>query len=486
MTALVIFLGAVTLCLALFAVFALLDKRSDLRLTVKSGSLELELPKWRQRLNTITARWVALGEESLLSKAASMRNDPVVPTKSGTTLSRYQEIKNAYLALSYAYNGGAQSVRRAETGLRAPIGVRKAFAVHRAQNLADTRVTIKEIRADYFRHFVKLPNNAAQPPEYMPGYLLDVCEALLTYIEKGVREIKEAPAAAQAQKAACDSALAACAERNGELAAAGLQYAPYADRAAAMQTALDQLAANQTTDPMGTATALAAHKKSIDGFGGELQQIAQLQKSLKGGQERLEGRREWLQQVRSTHISCPWRDAPAGEPPCWRLDHVDTNPEPMLRQAETLLARALELLASGNSQLAESERRQAVALMDQGDKLAQASFDAKNAVDEQVPRVRAELTAIHTEVHGVTGGRPNDMQQLVAQACDAVEQRLAEVRTLYDDQQFVQSLSVLTGQDSNQYGMPISKLLAQAKELLRLLKQAAEVAGNVQAQLQKG
>ena len=140
-------------------------------------------------------------------------------------------------------------------------------------------------------------------------------------------------------------------------------------------------------------------------------------------------------------------------------------------------------LSNGQLAAVAGECKQALAARTQADKLVKALIAAKTAVDEHVPRVRAELATIHSELAGVSSGTAtNEMAQLVQRTCKAVEERINEVHNLYLKQFFPEALTLLTGTAGSEYGLPVAKMLAQAKELLQLLKKAAQVASSLSQQ----
>jgi len=114
-------------------------------------------------------------------------------------------------------------------------------------------------------------------------------------------------------------------------------------------------------------------------------------------------------------------------------------------------------------------------------KQVQALFSAKNSIDEQMPKVQIQLASLRGELSTVgTTAQCEEMARLVGTTCDAVEQRVREVHSFYQMEKFQEALALLTGAQGSDFGMPIAKLLEQAKSLLKSLKDATKAALDAQ------
>jgi hypothetical protein len=555
------FVALAAACAVVLVVFWLLEQNDSLKDVTLSGATGIK--KWRDRLNTITDGFVALGTEPLLKKAVSTTEDPQLNQLRGDTLTRYKALKSQWTALSFAYNGSSRVVKKAESLLNVR-GLWKSVTIRRAVKSLEDPIMIKEINPAAF--VLALPKNAPKTPLYLPDYLFSVCERLIADIKTGLAAIKDAPGKVQTRLGNAEGELSKCETQRQDLHQKGIDFVLYKDRKGSIEVVHGQVTAMLASDPFGALTRCEELDRQIKGLLGELSQAAQVHARLQGAtqsltaceaqnealskqeiayapykdrvaaintlREQVEGavgrdpgkalgtcaeldkaikalaseltqaanivkqlddadlelstKEEWVTKIRGTAVTCPWADARESDAPNWLLNTADSNPDSLFAQSKSLLSQARGSLASGNFPVISGEIKQAETARNQGAAMVQAQFDTKNTVDEQVPRVRAELTALHGEVLATTGGSTSgEMSQLVQKACGAVEDRLHEIRDLYGKQKFVEAASLLTGTQGNEHGMPISKLLAQAKELCRLLKQAAEVAGNVQAQLAK-
>jgi hypothetical protein len=516
---------------------------------------------WRKRLNGHTDRFVALGREPLLARAASKSDDPALSALKGQTLTLYQGLKDQYLALSYAYSCGARAVQQAEAMFRVP-GPLKLVTIRRAGQLAEQGLAIKEIKPERYTKLVPPERNGPKPPVYHLEYIFSVCDKLAAQIADGLKSIVDSRAKVMARLATADNALAAataqynalvisgvkyqpydygqtviaaararvssniecnplgalqvCADLDKAIAAltqdleqvkkliaraakadtntsaaetqydalraAGTTYLPFEQRQAAIAAMRAQLSSSIAVDVQGALQICGDLDKAITGLTQELDQAKQQLAAVSGGEQQLAATRQRVAKVRATALTCDWSDD-NGERVCWTLSNADSDPDSQLAQGETLLAQARQSLANGQLQAVAGECKQALAALVQADKMVKDVFDAKTAVDEQVPRVRAELAAIHAQLNGITGGEStHEMAQLVERTCSAVDGRIKEVRHLYTKQLFPEALNLLTGTAGNEYGMPIAKLLAQAKELLKLLQQAVQVASTLAKQ----
>jgi hypothetical protein len=471
-----IFVATLCLCALVFGVFALFERKKLYDNKVVSGMSGVLV--WRKRLNAVTDGFVALGNDALMRGAASQTADPSLSAFKGQTLKFYQGFKQPYLALSFAYNGSAAAVQNAER-LLAGSGLMKVRGAHSASQLSELAVELKEVPVGNFTRLLALPRLAPTPPSYKIEYLFDVCERLTNEIKQGLATIRATPAQVQARLVKVDEKLAQSAQVHDALTAGGATYTPYEERLAAISALRAQILGDLQADPLGALNQCANLDKAAEVLVAELRQAQQLLSSLSEGSQKLATTREWVSRVRSTPVTCPWIDT-RGDDLCWQLDTPDSDPEGQLNQCETLLAQARQDLASGALQTVAGGIKQAGAAISQANTMVKAMFDAKTAVDEQVPKVRVELAAVRAELHAITGGvNTQEMANLVERTCEAVDARVNEVYALYRRQLFPAALTLLTGSNSNEYGLPVAKLLAQSKELLRLLKQAAQVAGTL-------
>ena len=243
------------------------------------------------------------------------------------------------------------------------------------------------------------------------------------------------------------------------------------------------------TDSLGAIPVCNDLDKAIQALAQEAEQaIKQWNNIVAGDKEQVEIV-DRMAKVRSTRISCPWSDD-NGEPVSWTLAAPDSNPDEQIARSKALLLQARASLASGKPASTEGECKQAKDARTQADRMVNAYINAKASVDEQVPKVRAELAAIRGELSGITDGEStHEMFHLIARTCAAVEGRISEVHSLYVKEQFTQALTLLTSTVGNEYGLPIAKLLSQAKdilnrakELLALLKQASQVTNTLKAE----
>jgi hypothetical protein len=260
---------------------------------------------------------------------------------------------------------------------------------------------------------------------------------------------------------------------------AGVAYLPFDERHTAIAAKRAQVTATLQEDLPRAQQGCVDLEKAIAALTLELQQAKQHLATVSHGAVLLDDSKRRVAKVRATALTCDWWNDD-GERVCWTLSNADSDPDSQLAQCETLLAQARQSLANGQLQSVAGEYNQALAALAQADKMVKGLLEAKAAVDEQVPHVRAELAAIHGQLVGITGGdSTNEMAQLVERTCSAVESRIKEVRHLYTQQLFPEALNLLTGTAGSEYGLPIAKLLAQAKELLKLLQQAVQVAGTL-------
>jgi hypothetical protein len=276
----------------------------------------------------------------------------------------------------------------------------------------------------------------------------------------------------------------ACGAQNEALSKQQIAYSPYHGRVDAIETVRKQVEDAVGMDPAKALRSCDELDKQIRALAKELQDAASLVAQLSAADLDLNTKQERVARIRETNISCPWSEPRDGDATTWTLSAPDTNPDQFFDQSTSLLSQARNSLSSGNFPVIAGEIKQAETVRNQAMNMVQAQFDAKASVDEKVPRVRAELSKLHAEVAATTGGSTNgEMSQLVKRACDAIEDRLREIRDFYGKQKFSEAVSLLTGNAGSEHGMPISKLMEQAQELCKLLKQAAEVANKVQAQL---
>jgi|GEM_PF-3514849 len=466
-------------CLSLFALFFLLDMRAKWKNEILQGITGVK--DWRVRLNALTDRYVALGSEALLKRAASASADPALTTLAGQTKALYVQLKDRYLALSYAYNCGARAVQGAEAAFKHQ-GALKVVSIRRAGKLSERRMEIKEIGAERYTRLLSPARMAPKPPEYQLQYVFDVSAKLIDEIVAGLKKIADAPAAVSSRLAAAAKEIAGAEALYNNLLENGATYLPYEKSTAAVTGLVDRIKSTVDSDPLGALALCANVDQAIKALVTELNQAKQQLAAVHAAQDKVTATRQWVAKVRSTNVTCPWSDAPA-EAAYWTLSNADSDPDALLLQAETLLTQASQSLAHGQLQTVSGECKQAVTALEQAEKMVKALFDAKTAVDEEVPRVRAELAAIHSELVGITGGETtHEMAQLVKRTCAAVEGRITEVHAIYQKQNFPEAKNLLTGAAGNEYGMPVAKLLTQAKELLGLLQKAALVANSLAAQ----
>jgi hypothetical protein len=465
--------------LVLFGLSFLLEKRKLWKDDVLQGITGVK--DWRTRLNGLTDRFVVLGAEPLLARAASKSNDPAQSKLTGQTRALYLQLKDYFVALSYAHNCGTRAVQQAENCLK-PKGLFKLVNFRRVTKLAEEALTIKEVSPERYTRFVTPERYGHTPPVYRLDYVLSVSEKLASEITAGLAKIAETPGKVSARLTTADKNLALAKAQNTALADADVNYLPYQQRLEAIAAARARVQSTLESDPLGALTLCTDLDRSIQALADELTQAKQQLAAVNTAVAQLAETDKWVAKVRATAVTCPWSDAP-GENACWHLSTPDSNPDSQLAQAETLLSQARQSLANGQLPAVSGECKQANVARTQAEKMVKALIDSKAAVDEQVPRVRAELAAIHGELVGITGGETtHEMAQLVARTCTAVEGRVSEVYNLYRQQLFPEALTLLTGTAGNEYGMPVAKLLAQGKELLELLKKAAKVANSLAKQ----
>jgi hypothetical protein len=476
-----LFIFAVILggALVLFALSFLIDKRKLGKDDLLKGLTGVK--DWRIRLNGLTDRFVAIGAEPLLARAASKSNDPAQTKLKGQTLALYLQLKDYFVSMSYAYSCGSRAVQQAE-GLFKPKGALKLANVRRATKLAEQGLTIKEITPERYLNLATPANYAPKPPVYQLAYILEVCDRLAAEITKGLRSIAECPPKVTARLAAAGTNLTAATELYSTLLAAGVTYLPYEQRQAAIDAVQLRVGSLIEVDPLGALALCNDLDKLIKALSQELDQARQNLVEVGSYEQKLAATRQWIANVRATPVTCPWSDSTAATA-CWTLSNPDSDPDSQLAQSATLLTQARQSLANGQLPAVSGECKQALAARVQAEKMVKALIDAKTAVDEQIPRVRAELVTIHSELVGITGGETtHEMAQLVERVCTAVEGRITEVYALYVKQLFAEALTLLTGTAGTEYGLPVAKLLAQAKELLELLKKAAQVARSLAKQ----
>jgi hypothetical protein len=474
-----IFLAIVGGALVLFALFYLLEQRKLWKNEILEGVTGVK--DWRKRLNGNTDRFVALGREPLLAQAASKTADPVAAKLSGKTLAHYQRLKDMYVALSYAYNCGARAVQQAEGRFKIN-GPLKLVTIRDAGKLAEQGLEIKEIHPHHYLNLVAPDRYAPKPPVYHLDYIFSVCDKLTDEIARGLTTLASYPAQVTARLATADKNRAAATAQYNALRSADVTYLPYEQRLTAIAVIEARVSANIGNDAIGALALCTDLDKGIQALAQELDQAKTQLTAVSGGEKQLAASLAYVVKVRATPVTCPWSDN-CGEPTYWTLSTPDSDPDSQLAQSATLFTQARQSLVTGQLQTVSAECAQALAARNQAEKMVKALFEAKTAIDEQVPRVRAELAAIRAEQIGITGGAStHEMAQLVERTCTAVEGRIKEVHALYLKQQFPQALNLLTGTAGNEYGLPVAKLLAQAKELLSLLKKAAAVASTLTPQ----
>ena len=472
----VLFLAILLFCGVIFGCFALIEKRKQYSNQVVQGMTGVQ--KWRLRLNGITDSFIKLGTDPLLRAAASKSNDPSLTAFTGQTLTYYNNFKANYVALSFAYNVSSRAVQTSEGQLTGS-GLKKAANLHKVTKLAELAVEIKEIRPESYTRLVALSRFSPKPPSYQVDYLFDVCEKMIAEVNAGLTAVRSAPVAVHAALAKSDAAIVIVGQLHEALVTDSAAYTPYDNKLAAIAAKRAQIVSAIAADPIGAGGQCANLNKLIEALAAELRQAQQMVLTVQATATKLEKTREWVARVRSTAVTCPWADS-NGDEPYWHLDTPDSDPDGQLSQCETLLAQARSALSSGALANVAGGSKQGLAACTQAENMVKAMFAAKTAVDEQVPTVRAELAAVRAELHAVTGGgSTQEMAALVERTCEAVVGRIDEVYALYRKQQFPAALALLTGSSSNEYGLPVAKLLAQSKELLRLLKQAAQVAGTL-------
>ncbi|MBS1994280.1 MAG: hypothetical protein JSS83_27400 [Cyanobacteria bacterium SZAS LIN-3] len=465
--------------LSIFSLFFLLDMRAKWKNEILQGVTGVK--DWRVRLNTLTDRFVALGNEPLLKRAASNSDDPVLAKLQGQTRAFYVQLKERYLALSYAYNCGARAVQSAEASFKAP-GALKLVSIRRSGKLSEKGLEIKEVSPDRYLRLLNPDRYSPKPPVYQLEYIFTVSGKLIDEITAGIKRIAEHTAGVASRLGAAEKAMEGASGLYSTLLENGATYLPYDRSKAAIEALGTRINDTVAGDPIGAYALCNDLDGAIKALVTELNQAKQQLASVKDGQEKLTATRQWVAKVRSTNVTCPWSDE-VGESAYWTLSSVDSDPDALLLQAETLLAQASQSLANGQLQTVTGECKQAFAAREQAEKMVKALFDAKTAIDEEVPRVRAELAAIQSELVGITGGETtHEMAQLVKRTCAAVEGRINEVHTIYCKQSFPEAKNLLTGTAGNEYGMPVAKLLTQARELLTLLKKAAQVASTLTEQ----
>jgi hypothetical protein len=462
-----------------FGVIWLLEQRNVWKDEILEGVTGVK--DWRKRLDTTTERFVALGAEPMLARAASQSDDPVKAKLNGQTLNLYVRVKALYLALSYAYNCGSRAVQQTEAMFRIQ-GPLKLVTIRNAGELAEQGLEIKEIKPEFYRSILQPGRYDPQGPVYHLEYLFNVCDKLVDEILRDIKSIKDCPAQITARLTQADGNLAKVKAQYEALLAAQVKYLPYDERLAAIAQKRASISGAITCDPLGALAYCAELDKAIAALAKELGEASTLLTTVNKGEEQLAASRAYVTKVRATQVTCPWSDYP-DQPAYWTLSNPDSDPDNQLAQSETLFQQARQALANGQLQTVPGETTQALAARAQADKMVKAQFDAKTAVDEKVPLVRAEITTIRAQQIRITGGdSTHEMAKLVERTCSAVEGRIGEVRNLYEKQRFPEALTLLNGTAGNEYGMPVAQLLQQARELLKLLEHAAQVASTLAAQ----
>lgn len=475
-------LGSITaVALVGLGMIAVLDVKAAWTSEVLEGFTGMQ--EWRARLNGITNSFVKLGSEKLLAKVASRTEDPLLNKYAGKTLATYKRIKDAYLAVSFGYAALSRCIQHCE-GVLSVKGVWKLVRVRDALRIAETPLRVTECNVSWFTEAVKPPQSTPEAPAFLPGYLSEALEALIGKINTWTKQIQDAPAQVESKRASAEQSLANCRRLYEELRMNGTTYGAFEDRVTGIELTSGQIAAVAQADPLGALDRSAELDQQIASLRKELEQAGKWLATIVTAGNNLTAQMAWVAEVRATALQCPWNDE--AQQTCWLLKSADSNPDGLFAEAHDLIEQAKSALTSGNFSQVEADCTSANQKVAAVKTRVQAQFNAKASVDSKVPALRGQLTSLREDLAKATEGMgqsESDMAQLVTRACRAVEDRIGVIHSLYQDQRFADALAQLTGSEVNEHGMPIAKLMEQAKELLSLLKQAQKTAATVKAQL---
>jgi hypothetical protein len=310
--------------LILFGLSFLVEKRKLWKDDVLKGITGVK--DWRTRLNGLTDRYVALGAEPLLARAASKSNDPAQSRLKGQTLALYLQLKDYFVALSYAYNCGARAVQQSEAWFK-PKGALKIVTLRRVIKLAEQGLVIKEISPERYTRFVSPDRYGPTPPTYKLDYVLSISDRLSSEIASGLAKIAETPGKVSTRLATADKNLALAQVLNATLVSADVNYLPYKQRLEAISAARAKVQANLETDPLGALALCNDLDKTIQALADELTQAKQQLAAVNTAVAQLAETQKWVTKVRATAVTCPWSDAPA-ENACWKLSTTDPGRYP--------------------------------------------------------------------------------------------------------------------------------------------------------------
>jgi hypothetical protein len=439
----------------------------------------------RKRLNAVTQIFVHLGSDPYLARAGSKTENPVLSRLTGETLRRYTELANLWVATSFGHSACANNVIDAERETQTK-GVLKLLHAKQAATTVAKPITFTPAMAKWFQAYgTAAPRNAPASPSYSPEHVLDCIEKMCATITSGLQEIRNASTTVEARLAKSNVAVGACEQTLNELARSNLTYSPYQDRKRGIDLFFGQIKTAVKNDPMGGLKLCTDLDNQIAGLQKELQQVQTLLAGIDASAAQLVKNREYVTKVRATQVVCPWAPTEK-EPESWKLTNAGSNPDTGFAQGDASLSQARSSLAAGQLKMAADERKEADTFSKNAVSLVSALFQAKGTIDEQVPKVQMELASLRGELSTIRNtAQSEEMSKLVTNTCEAVDQRLREVLRFYRLEKFHEALALLSGAQGTDQGMPISKLVAQAKDLLRLLKEANKAAEEAQRRVEQ-
>lgn len=439
----------------------------------------------RESLNHVTELYVRTGGDPLLARAGSKTENPVLSTYKGKTLAQYQSIAQLFVAASYGHCAVSEAVTQGERKLSHGL-LGTAVNLPSLTEIANHPVTVRTVNPSVFTTYGgRRAADAPRPPQFLPEYLFNACEKMLNAVQTGLAELRRAPDTVTTRLAAAAESLNRSELQVKSLANVGADYKPFPDKKAVVELKMRRIESERDADPIGALELCNALDAELKTLAAEISKATQLVNGLADTRTKLQEQRDWVAKIRTTAVICPWHTS-ADEPSCWQLKNADTNPDIGFAQCETFIGKAQTALEAGDFDAAAAAKKEADGVWNHASNQVKAIFAAKNSIDEQVPRLQMQLSAVRGELTTM-GSTPQsqEMSQLVSTTCDAIDQRLKEVHKFYACEKFHESLAMITGAQGAEQGLPISKLIDQAKNLLVLLKEAQKAASDAAARAQQ-
>lgn len=425
------------------------------RRKAKAFALILE---WRKKFELANPKYIKLKGDymGMLSERKDWRKKLI-----GTTRRNYEKALTDFALLTARLMAAGKRLEKAEDDFEDAtyLSVKMFDSVIAKLTTVVVKVTDKNIPAEEQSLFGELVPSS----EYTPPELLEVLEDLYDEVNTALANIEKAFAGSRKNKRDIEKLLQAIEALKPQLETAGLTFDPYVNDLDEIGKRFAACIEILTADPEEALLKTEALEADTEAFRAELLRAIQIKGALAGVMNRIQEVEARVSELREDDASYAYQLAGDEEAPAdsdgatFKLAADNGNPDGILLEAREFHTQASTLVYQGKLDQADKARGDSKAKAEDADDLMDETLEAKEFVETFVTHARNTATNLSREIPA--GNKavgelqanflPKNIEgyagklETAESVRDEHTYQMAEVKRLYDEQDFLRARATL-------------------------------------------